>query len=347
MAILFTSDAFVNTMKSIATNYNTLYVYCGFGAPLTQRNKERYSNNCAYNRRPERRAKIMAASNDTFAFDCVNLIKGVLWGWNGDLNKVYGGAVYGSNGVPDLNANDFFNSCCYDRTDRFDNLIPGELVWMPGHIGIYVGNGLAVECTPIWSDGVQLTAMGNIQPIAGYPTRTWSQHGKCEFIDYGSQPTPPTPPTPGFLPARGYYTMGDQDSHVELIDEFLASKTEGDYFGTYTKFAVMAFQHIKGLEEDGNIGPITLKYMKKDGLSSWIALPSRGYYRVGDSGNSIAQIDSFLANKIRGNYYGTYTNYAVRALQTIGRQDGVYTDVIDGNFGPMTLTTAEYYGFSY
>jgi peptidoglycan hydrolase-like protein with peptidoglycan-binding domain len=87
--------------------------------------------------------------------------------------------------------------------------------------------------------------------------------------------------------------------------------------------------------------------MKKDGLNSWITLPSRGYYRVGDSGNSIAQIDSFLANKIRGNYYGTYTNYAVRALQTIGRQDGVYTDVIDGNFGPMTLATAEYYGFNY
>jgi hypothetical protein len=149
MAILFTADAFSNKMKSIATNYKTLYVYCGFGAPLTQRNKERYSNNCAYNRKPERRAKIMAASNDTFAFDCVNLIKGVLWGWNGDLNKQYGGATYGSNGVPDLNANDFFTSCCYDRTNDFSNVIPGELVWMQGHIGIAITSKLAVECTPI------------------------------------------------------------------------------------------------------------------------------------------------------------------------------------------------------
>ena len=126
MAILFTSDAFVSRMKSIATNYKTLYVLCGFGAPLTQRNKERYSNNCAYNRKPERRAKIWAASSNTFAFDCVNLIKGVLWGWKGDLNKIYGGAVYNSNGVPDLDANDFFTSCCYDRTSNFSNIIPGE-----------------------------------------------------------------------------------------------------------------------------------------------------------------------------------------------------------------------------
>lgn len=344
MAILFTADAFVSKMKSIATNYKTLYVYCGFGAPLTQRNKERYSNNCAYNRQPQRRAKIMAASNDTFAFDCVNLIKGVLWGWNGDLNKTYGGAVYGSNGVPDLNANDFFTSCCTDRTSNFSNILPGELVWMEGHIGIAIGNGLAVECTPIWKDGVQITAIGNIGSKSGYNTRTWKQHGKCKFIEYGSQPTPPTP---GFLPARGYYTMGDQDSHVELINNFLAGKTTGDYFGTYTKFAVIAFQHSKGLEEDGNIGPITLKYMKRDGLNSSIGLPSRGWYTVGDSGNSVAQIDDFLAGKIRGNYYGNYTTHSVKALQTIGKYDGVYTDVIDGNFGPMTLKTAEYYGFKY
>lgn len=346
MAILFTSDEFVNKMKSIATNYKTLYVYCGFGAPLTQRNKERYSNNCAYNRQPARRKKIMEASNDTFAFDCVNLIKGVLWGWNGDLNSQYGGAVYNSNGVPDLNANDFFNTCCYDRTDLFDNLIPGELVWMSGHIGIYVGDGLAVECTPIWKDGVQLTAMGNIQPIAGYPTRTWALHGKCEFIDYGSQPTPPTTPS-GFLPARGYYTIGDQDSHVELIDEFLASKVEGNYFGTYTKYGVIAFQHQFGLEEDGNIGPITLRKMKEQGLSSSINLPSRGYFRVGDSGSAISTIDSFLAARVRGDYYGNYTYHEVMALQIIGRQDGIYDDVIDGNFGPKTLATAEYYGFNY
>ena len=37
---------------------------------------------------------INSASSDTFGFDCVCLIKGILWGWNGNLNHVYGGATF-------------------------------------------------------------------------------------------------------------------------------------------------------------------------------------------------------------------------------------------------------------
>ena len=33
----------VNKCKDIANNYKTLYVYACFGAPMTQRNKERYT----------------------------------------------------------------------------------------------------------------------------------------------------------------------------------------------------------------------------------------------------------------------------------------------------------------
>ena len=34
---------------------------------------------------------INAASADTFGFDCVCLIKGLLWGWCGDKSKTYEG----------------------------------------------------------------------------------------------------------------------------------------------------------------------------------------------------------------------------------------------------------------
>ena len=34
-------------------------------------------------------------------FDCVILIKAILWGWNGNKNHAHGGANYGSNGVYD------------------------------------------------------------------------------------------------------------------------------------------------------------------------------------------------------------------------------------------------------
>lgn len=187
----------INRVRDAAVNHKTLYVYACFGAPLNDANKQRYTNNCDYNRQPSRSSKIWAASSDTFGFDCVNLIKGILWGWDADLSKTYGGAVYASNGCPDTNANGMFWDYCYDQTNDFSNIIPGEFVWMEGHIGVYIGGGLAVECTPIWQDGVQITAVGNIGPKSGYATRTWTSHGKSKLIDYSAQPEPPKPePTP-------------------------------------------------------------------------------------------------------------------------------------------------------
>ena len=38
---------------------------------------------------------------------------------------------------------------------------------------------------------------------------------------------------------------------------------DGDFFGNYLKSWVMEFQKRTGLEQDGNIGPLTLSMMKK------------------------------------------------------------------------------------
>ena len=91
---MMTNIELANKLKDIAKNYKTLYVMGCFGAPMTAANKKRYTQNHSYNRQPTRTAMINAASADTFGFDCVCLIKGVLWGWNGDKNAIYGGAGY-------------------------------------------------------------------------------------------------------------------------------------------------------------------------------------------------------------------------------------------------------------
>lgn len=210
----------INRVRDVAVNHKTLYVYACFGAPLNNTNKQRYTNNCDYNRQPSRSRKIWAASPDTFGFDCVNLIKGILWGWDANLNHTYGGAVYASNGCPDTNANGMFWDYCYDQTNNFSNIIPGEFVWMEGHIGVYIGGGLAVECTPIWNDGVQITAVGNIGSKPGYATRTWTSHGKSKLVDYSAQPEPPKPePTPELK-----YKIGD---HV-IVNGRLFSTANGE-----------------------------------------------------------------------------------------------------------------------
>lgn len=181
MAIIMKASEFVKKLEDIAKNYKTLYVMGCFGAPLTKANKTRYINHHEYNKQPARTKHINAASEDTFGFDCVNLIKGVLWGWNGDKKKTYGGAKYNTKVVPDTNADGMIKLCKEVSTD-FSKIAVGEAVWCSGHIGVYIGDGLAIECTPAWKNKVQITAC-NVKK-AGYNTRTWKKHGKLPWIDY-------------------------------------------------------------------------------------------------------------------------------------------------------------------
>lgn len=191
MATVMKASEFVKKLKDVATNYKTLYVMGCFGAPMNKSNQQLYIDHHEYNRGADRKKKIKAATDNTFGFDCVCLIKAILWGWSGDKNARYGGSNYASNGVPDINA-DYMIQVCKDVSTNFDNIEIGEAVWKPGHIGIYIGNGLAVECTPIWDDCVQITAVNT--PKTGYNTRVWNKHGKLPYIDYGAKSITVTTP---------------------------------------------------------------------------------------------------------------------------------------------------------
>ena len=176
-----TSIEFAQKLKDVATNYKTLYVMGCFGAPMNAKNKERYKNNHTYNKQPARQAMIDNATADTFGFDCVCLLKGILWGWNGDKTKTYGGATYKSNDVPDIGADSIINQCTEISTN-FDEIQIGELLWTKGHVGVYIGDGLCVECTPAWENKVQITAVN--RNIEGYKRRNWTKHGKLKYIEY-------------------------------------------------------------------------------------------------------------------------------------------------------------------
>ena len=173
----------------------TLYVMGCFGAPLTDTNKSRYIKNHPYNMAAARTSMIMAATPDTFGFDCVNLIKAVLWGWTGDKTKSYGGAKYATNGVPDEGADTMIKRCKDATASGWDKVDPGEVVWTTGHIGVYIGNGLAVECSPRWANNVQITAVGNIGKKNGYNTRMWKKHGHLPYVTYDKTVTPAQPET--------------------------------------------------------------------------------------------------------------------------------------------------------
>lgn len=179
---------FIAGLKKAAES-KTLYIKGCFGSPMTAANKRRYTKNNIYNTSADRVKKINAASKDTFGFDCVCLIKGILWGWDGSATKTYGGAQYLSNGIPDVSADGIIKQCAIASGD-FKNIVPGALLWMKGHVGVYIGDGLAIECTPIWKDGVQYSAVGNIGKVDGYPTRTWSLWGLLPWVDYTEEKLP-------------------------------------------------------------------------------------------------------------------------------------------------------------
>lgn len=193
---------FTTKAVEIARNYKTLYVMGCFGAPLNAKNKARYTKNNDYNKQPARTAMINAASSDTFGFDCICLIKGILWGWSGDLNQVYGGATYASNSVPDISADQMIKKCEGGGSGNFSSVVPGEMLWKEGHAGIYIGDGLAVECTPAWANKVQITAVANIGSKSGYNARTWTKHGKLPYVDYAVQPQPDPEPEPRYVTAE-------------------------------------------------------------------------------------------------------------------------------------------------
>ena len=182
-----------------------------------------------------------------FVFDCVGLIKGVLWGWNGS-NTVNGGAKYESNGVPDINANGLINKCTNISTN-FSNITMGEIVWMSGHVGVYYKNGEVIECSPAFNNKVQITNLSQ---------RAWKKHGCLPWITYNSS---------SFLPPRGYFKKGDSGKNVEKICDFLSSFVKGDYFGDYAVSCTKVFQKQNVLEPDGNIGPLTLAKMEEKGFT--------------------------------------------------------------------------------
>lgn len=207
-----TAKTFVEKAIDIAKNYKTLYVMGCFGAPMTTANKKRYIAHHTYNAQAERTAMINAATADTFGFDCVCLIKGILWGWCGNAGASYGGAAYATNSVPDIGADTMITKCSGVTTD-FSNITVGEAVWCSGHIGIYIGDGLAVECTPKWENKVQITAVANIGKKTGYNARTWTKHGKLPYVNYtgvvADESTTAGTNTSGTANAALEYAVGD------------------------------------------------------------------------------------------------------------------------------------------
>ena len=173
-------DKFISQLK-LAQKTSTVYAFGGWGASANfSANKTKYANRTEFNA-----TDIKNAPSNAFYFDCVCLVKGILWGWNADTSKKYGGATYASNGIPDYSIANIKKRLTTHSTN-FNKIERGEFLYIgDDHCGIYIGDGYAIECTPIWEDGVQKTYVSNMGTgPSNYHKRRWDGHGKLPWIEY-------------------------------------------------------------------------------------------------------------------------------------------------------------------
>ena len=120
--------------------------------------------------------------------DCVGLIKGYSW-YDVDTGEIR----YGSNGMPDVNADQIY----YDAPEKgpISTLpeIPGLLLHADGHIGIYIGDGYAIEAMGT-RYGVVKTRVAN---------RNWTGWCKNPYITYIEETTPEEDPPADFFVNQG------------------------------------------------------------------------------------------------------------------------------------------------
>lgn len=205
-------------------------------------------------------------------FDCCGLFKCFMWHDypNNDGPKCYNVTQ------KDLNCEGLLAEAKEKGTIDTIPEIPGVLVYMKGHMGIYIGNGEVIESTAAKFDGVhgkiyKTYFKGNHK---GYKRATWTHWFKSPNLNYDNAPVPSVETTTSFFGNKGYFSYGDMSDNIAKIADFMYKvfpaytnkKALGNYYGPYIQASIKEFQRRTGLETDGCIGPITLNELKKYGF---------------------------------------------------------------------------------
>lgn len=165
-----------------------------------------------------------------FEFDCVCMIKAILWGFIG-IKEGHGGAVYASNGVPDISTEQMINVCS-DVSSDFANIKIGQMVWMPGHVGMCTkpidesGYGEITEATVAfgWSGIIKtrIDKYGNRTFEGSNETSNpWQKFGYLPYIDYEEEIEPTPEPTNDIK-------VGDWVVPIELVNYYGTPLTQYD-----------------------------------------------------------------------------------------------------------------------
>lgn len=118
----------------------------------------------------------------------------------------------------------------------------------------------------VWSDGTLRISEYNYYSNGTYSERNVNASNYQWFIIKAG--------ASGFLPARGYWKLGDKDARIGQLATFMrntfpaytSAAALGNYFGPNLQRAVKEFQRRCGLTSDGCVGPITYNKLKSFGF---------------------------------------------------------------------------------
>lgn len=174
----------------------TIYMWGGIMRTVTQYYINQLSSMYPNQYTTSRKKTLQSVIAKSYGCDCVGLIKSYWWGGIGSPNYDV---------KTDIAAGGF-----YERAQVIGDInsipeIPGLVVYMDGHVGVYVGNGKVIECTwGVYGDGVVKTNLKG---------RGWKYWLKAPYIDYVDEPE------------EGYvlYTAKKGDCYWSIAEEQMGS----------------------------------------------------------------------------------------------------------------------------
>ncbi len=170
--------------------------------------------------------------------DCAGLIKGYLWCNDAEDGK----PVY--NAAQDKSANALYTACKTKGEMATMPDIPGILVFFPGHVGVYIGDGKVIEARSR-RYGVYTSK------LVERPWKTW---GYCPYVTYEVEQKTVSVD----LPVLKKGAKGESVKAMQYLLVGCGYDMEGygadASFGGATERALKTYQSASGLEPDGSCG---------------------------------------------------------------------------------------------